>query len=202
MILHVAHECCPSALLPDVSCVVASRHGPFSTTVSLLEDLAIDAPLSPARFSHSVHNTQAGLFSIWARNQHASTSVAARDETFAHGFLEALGLLHRDPGRPVLLLYGDERLPEPVEELAERRHASHAVALLLGVNGAGQPLELRLESAPEESNDGQLPDSLAFVRWWLAAEPTLRRVHGPRAWVWSRASGTTRIASNEDAARD
>jgi hypothetical protein len=102
----------------------------------------------------------------------------------------------------VLLLYGDERLPEPVEELAERRHASHAVALLLGVNGAGQPLELRLESAPEESNDGQLPDSLAFVRWWLAAEPTLRRVHGPRAWVWSRASGTTRIASNEDAARD
>ena len=53
--------------------------------------------LSPARFSHSVHNTQVGLFSIWARNPLPSVSVAAGAETFAHGFLEAVGRLQREP---------------------------------------------------------------------------------------------------------
>lgn len=35
-------------------------------------------PVSPAGFSHSVHNTQAGLFSIWANNPLPSTGSAPK----------------------------------------------------------------------------------------------------------------------------
>ena len=34
------------------------------------------------------------LFSIWAKNALANTALAAGQQTFAHGFLEAISLLH------------------------------------------------------------------------------------------------------------
>ncbi|MCP4004221.1 MAG: beta-ketoacyl synthase chain length factor [bacterium] len=174
MMLHVAHECCGAALLPEVTSVFASRHGGFTTMVSLLECLAEDAKLSPARFSHSVLNTPAGLFSIWAGNQRASTCVSAGAHTFAYGFLEALSMLRRQPGRPVLLIVGDESIPEPLLELSDDDHGAHAVALLLDVE-EGESLEFTLEPTPNgtdgDSND--FPQALQFVRWLFSSEPVL-----------------------------
>ena len=186
MMFEVAHRCCEEQPPADVACVFASRHGSFATTISLLEDLARDAPLSPARFSHSVHNTQAGLFSIWARNPLPSVSVAAGAETFAHGFLEAVGRLHREPERPVLLVTGDESVPDPVAELADPALAPHALGLLLAGDGAGAPLRLGLEACRTEAKPERWPDALEFVRWWLSEEPTLRIARPPRAWTWTR----------------
>jgi hypothetical protein len=166
--------------------VFASRHGSFATTISLLEHLARDAPLSPARFSHSVHNTQAGLFSIWARNPLPSVSVAAGAETFAHGFLEAVGRLSREPGRPVLFVTGDESVPRPVAELADPALVPHALGLLLAADARGAPVRLGLETCRTEAAPARWPDALEFVRWWLSQEPTLRIAHPPRAWTWTR----------------
>jgi len=187
MMLEVAHRCGDASLLAEISCVFASRHGAFSTTVSLLENLAVDAPLSPALFSHSVHNTQAGLFSIWAQNRRPSVSLAAGAETFAHGFLEALGTLHREPGRPALFVTGDEPTPDALTDLAERVQAPYALALLLASEGPGAPLRLGLEASRPDEGRGDRPDALEFIRWWLSEEKVLRLVHAPRAWVWTRA---------------
>jgi hypothetical protein len=188
MMLRVAHDCCPEGLRSDVVCVVASRHGSISTTAKLLEEIAAERPLSPARFSHSVHNTQAGLFSIWARNVHGSSSLASGEESFAHGFLESVAQLQRSRARAALLLCGDEQLPESMAELEPRPCGSHAVALLLDTAPEGERLGFALEStsAPVDERAAR-PDALEFLRWWLSDEPFLRRVHGSRAWVWSRA---------------
>ena len=78
MMLHVAHESARDHDITSMRSVFASRYGSLSTMLSMLAELAVDAPLSPSRFSHSVHNTQAGLFSIWAKNLQASSSIAAR----------------------------------------------------------------------------------------------------------------------------
>lgn len=186
MMLEVAHACCPEPLLDRVACVFASRHGPFSTTVALLHDLARSAPLSPTRFTHSVHNAPAGLFSIWARNPHPSSSLAGGTESFAHGFLETVAMLHREPERPVLFVVADEPVPEPFSVLAERVDGAYAVALLLGgADGAGS-LELRLEAAGGAVTARPWPDALEFLRWWIAEEKSLRLARGPRAWVWIR----------------
>ena len=191
MMLHAVHACCPEELLSETSSVFASRHGPFGTMATLLRSLAVDEPLSPARFSHSVHNTQAGLFSIWARNQRASTCVAAGEETFAHGFLEATSLLERERDRPVLYVMGDERAPEPLALPADRHTGAYALALLLSRteaagDGAPETLEFGLEAA-----DGQRPtpgpvDALRFLRWLISGEPLLRIPHSTHAWVWRR----------------
>ncbi len=187
-VLAVAHECCPEPLLSSVASVFATRHGPFSTTVALLEDLATGSPLSPARFTHSVHNAPSGLFSIWAKNPWPSSTVAGGAETFACGFLEAVTMLHREAGRPVLLVVADEVVPDPFQALAERLDSTYAVALLLG-DGQGEgsgSLGFRLDRTQATATSSAWPDALEFLRWWLSGERKLCLARGPRAWVWSR----------------
>ena len=66
MMLTAAFECCEEADLSNVATVFASRHGNINESVGMFDRLAREQPLSPTRFSHTVHNAQAGLFSIAA----------------------------------------------------------------------------------------------------------------------------------------
>jgi hypothetical protein len=184
--LEVAHACCPEPLLAEVACVFATRYGPLATMVGLLRDLATLSALSPARFTHSVHNAPAGLFSIWARNPQPSSSLAAGAETFACGFLEAVATLHREAGRQVLFVVADELVPEPFGALAERLDGAYAVALLLGAGDGEGSLQFRLEQARGPAPSSAWPDALEFLRWWIAGEPKLCLTRGPRTWVWTR----------------
>jgi hypothetical protein len=198
MMLHVAEAGCPEALRAEVTSVFASRHGSFGAMMGMLQKLAKDAPLSPAKFSHSVHNTQAGLFSIWAGNRQASTCVAAREATFCHGFLESISMLHREPGRPVLFVIGDEPVPEPMDRIAPHREGGYAVAMVLHSEGdtdenvEGVNLEFSLSgiAAGEESRaDGPAtvqPDALEFIRWLHSDEAVLEIQREPMAWRWER----------------
>ena len=57
--------------------IFASRHGEFSRTLSILDALANDQPVSPADFTLSVHHALAGLLSIAQRNRLGHTAIAA-----------------------------------------------------------------------------------------------------------------------------
>jgi hypothetical protein len=187
--IEAVHGCCDEATRAEAVCVFASRHGAFSTMISLLEDLAIDAPLSPARFSHSVHNTQSGLFSIWAKNRQPAMSLAAAGDTFAHGMLDAAALLQRAPGRRALLVCGDEPIPASIAPASDHQYGLHALALLLdAADGVGDPLDFELQvcAGGATAPVPELPDPLAFLRWWLSGEPGLSLERPPRRWLFSR----------------
>lgn len=192
MMLAAANACCGEADRGEALSVFASRHGSFGTTVAMLETLARGEPLSPTRFSHSVHNTQAGLFSIWAGNQQLAQSLASRAETFEHGFLEAVCLLARSRGRPVLLVTGDEALPEPVAQLSDDPHPPYAVGLLLrattdAARSSGRTLGFALETDPEAASAPlPWPPAIEFLRWWLGDEERLVLGRAPRRFVFQR----------------
>ena len=79
IMLRAAFDACPEAeLRAEVRTVFASRHGSINESIELIECVARGLPLSPAKFSHTVHNAQAGLFSIAAGNRRASSSLAAQ----------------------------------------------------------------------------------------------------------------------------
>ncbi|MEB2344018.1 MAG: beta-ketoacyl synthase chain length factor [Deltaproteobacteria bacterium] len=181
--LHVAARCAGDALA-SLPSVFASRHGPIDTTVALLVDLAVGTALSPTRFSHSVHNTQHGLFSIWARNTEPACTVSARSETFVSGFVEALALAHRARADRVLLVVGDIALPEPFDGWQEEPHGGYALALLLEPDGAGPAVSLSATEAP--SRPCGWPPALEFLRWWIREEPSLRIAGTRRSWEWTR----------------
>lgn len=186
-LLHVANEAAPAEALAACACVFASRHASLSALVELLDALADARALSPNTFSHSVHNAPAGVFSVWAGNRNACSSIAGGPESFVCGLLEALSLLAREPQRDVLLACGDEFALAPLTPFARPLAATHAVAVMLGASGEGTPLELSLDAEGSGVDvPAELPDELAFARWWHAEQPALELLHGNRRWRLER----------------
>ncbi len=198
IMLEVAHRCCGEEQLGKVRCVFASRYGALGETVALLESLAKHGPLSPTRFSHSVHNTQAGLFSVAVKNRHPATALAAGRETFAAGFLDAVALLHRC-GAPVLFVMGEEPLPARLGKFAEPGESYQALALLLEPPETEATQTVSFGFQLVEGADGDdteptsrpWPEAFEFLRWWHSDEPRLALRYpnldgAERIWSWER----------------
>jgi len=185
IMLRVAFDCCEEARRADVRTVFASRHGSINESIALLECVVGRERVSPARFSHTVHNAQAGLFSIAAGNREPSSSLAARQETFGCAFLEALTHLEREPGRPVLLVVGDVPLAPRFAGLLEEPTAAYGVALLLE---AGTLPALRLELGPGlgKPSSPAWPDAAEFLRFWLSPDRSVEIQTPRQSWRFEK----------------
>ena len=97
-----------ATLLPSV---FASLGGEIQITDALCRLLPTDEALSPTQFHNSVHNTTAGYWGILNQCQAPVTAIAAYDDTFAMGLLEACSQLQLNPGALMLVCY-DEQWPQ------------------------------------------------------------------------------------------
>jgi hypothetical protein len=188
IMLTVAFDCCDEGVRSRVGNVFASRHGNINESIELLERLAQQQPLSPTRFSHSVHNAQAGLFSIAAGNRCASSSIAAEEDTFACGYLEALTFLERAPGSSVLLVMADVPLADAFAGLIDEAAASYGLALHLAQDGPGTPLAFGIDPGANAAPRTRWPDALEFLRWLESPEPHLTLGSGRCRYAWSKAA--------------
>ena len=144
-------------------------------------------PLSPAKFSHTVHNAQAGLFSIATGNRRASSSLAAQQDTFGHGWLEALAHLEREPERPLLLVIGDVPLAPTFAPLVKEPVCSYAVAWLLAHGRRGRAGLVRARRPRRAPRSGLAwPDAAELLRWWLSGEPALEIAGTRLRFAWRR----------------
>ncbi len=103
-------EQAPPVDLATVPIITGSAYGELGTTLTLLDQLAEDGVLSPAKFQASVHNAAAGQLSIATGNRSYSTSIAAGRATVAMGLVEAVTFLSVRGGE-ILLLAADEEAP-------------------------------------------------------------------------------------------
>jgi hypothetical protein len=198
MMLRAAFDCCDEELRPAVRTVFASRHGAIHVAVQILENIVAENPVSPMQFSHSVHNAQAGLFSIAAGNREASSSLAGEEDTFPAAIVEVLLHLERSPAQPVLLVMGDEPIPPTLHHLVEESDAAYSLALLLGGSGADEgatafSLELADAEPPEAEGThgrtgkpGGWPQALEFLRW-LASDQAMLELGAKRCYRFARA---------------
>jgi hypothetical protein len=183
MALEAAFRCVSDEDMGRVTTVFASRHGDAASNVSLLESLARGEPLSTTRFSHSVHNAPAGLFSIAAGNRRPSASVAAARGTFPCGYLESISMLTRHPESPVLFVMADEPLPPTLAAFRDEPPGAYALALLMVPGGE---VDFRPAMAGERASRREWPDALEFLRWWRAGGPSMTLSAVASAWTWSR----------------
>lgn len=177
--LAAAFRCLEAEELPRLRSVFASRHGSINESIGLLENVARGEKLSPAVFSHTVHNAQAALFSIAAGNTAASSSLSAQEDTWPCAFVEALAMLERDPDAPVLLVVGDVPLAETFAPLVDEPAVPYAFACRLGSAGSGPGIELSLAESSQPPPRPPWPHALEFLRWWLSGAPEL--VQGARS---------------------
>ncbi len=189
MMLRVAFDCATEDLRADVRTVFSSRHGSINESLDLLRCVVDDAPLSPARFSHTVHNAQAGLFSIAAGNRCASASIADRDGTMAAGFLEAMGHLEREPETPVLLVAGDAPLDPTFAPLVPGPQVPHALALRLTTGGEGTEISFALGEARDR---GALPwpDAVEWLRFFLSPDASVSIPGARCGYTWRKETST------------
>jgi hypothetical protein len=153
---------------PQIPTVFASRHGDCAGALDLMTDLAEATPITAGAFSHSVHNTAAGLHSIVTGNAQPSTSTAGGVDSFGGGVLEAVGLLRRSAG-PVLLVMADAALPTIFAGFTPEPTAPYSVALLLARDGDGARVSVEVGAG---AAGAPWPDAVEFVRWLLRREPT------------------------------
>jgi hypothetical protein len=187
IVLTVAFECCQPEERAQVDSVFASRHGNINESIELLERLAHQLPLSPTRFSHSVHNAQAGLFSIAAGNRRASSSIAAEEDTFGCAWLEAPTFLERFPETPVLLVMAEVPLAPVFAALVDEPAASYGLGLLLASRGPGTRLDFDMAAGDGDAARLPWPDAAEFLRWLASSEPRLALGNGPRRFQWAKA---------------
>ena len=195
MALTAAYSCCrDSAMPPDrVPLVLASRHGDMPVTTRLLKQLSLNEPLSPADFTNSVHHTAAGYWGMFSGNRLTARAVAGGEASFCHGWLEAVGLLARDPGRPVLLVAVDDVLPPPFDGMVRGRTVPYAVALLFqgGVESVERGVSLELDGASIQNSATPSRGcfgvaGLDFLRWYIGgAQGDLALELDGRRWRWT-----------------
>lgn len=169
--------------------VFCSRHGEFQRTLGLLESIVMREESSPAEFSLSVHNALAGLLSIATGNKAGHTAIAAGPDSFGFGLVEALGCLTERPDEPVLLVYFDEPLPTPYNELPDvRQEPGIALALLLEAP-AFAPDDLVVSAEPCLDTDTQpqaATQALDFLTFLLGNRVAHETRGGRMTWRWAR----------------
>ena len=188
IMLTTAYECCGNDknLLSQVRTVFASRHGSINESIGLLEAIAAESRVSAATFSHTVHNAQAGLFSIAAGNREASASLAGQEDTFPCAMIEALCHLQRDPTRKILLVTGDVPLAEAFARLIDEPPTSYGVAMLLSSQGDGERISVELAPASDHPPPTPWPAAFEILRWLHSADEGLDLTTPKRMWRFRR----------------
>jgi Beta-ketoacyl synthase, N-terminal domain len=169
--------------------VLASRHGEFSRTLSILKSLAEGELPSPAEFSMSVHNALLGLLSIHSRNTRGHTALAAGPDTFGFGLIEAVARLIEQPNEPVLLIFGDEPLPGEFETFGgDDVDLPLVVALALQTAGAGED-GILCDAAPTSARARPLTAApIDFLRFLLSGAESAVSEGARMTWQWRRAA--------------
>lgn len=114
---RVAEAACNESSVPAaaLATVFASADGDLAIAQRICQALTQTPPLvSPTDFHNSVHNAAAGYWSIAAQAQGPSTAIAAHDDSFLVGLLEALGMVCIEQ-QPTLLVTYDLPAPAPLQ---------------------------------------------------------------------------------------
>jgi len=162
--------------------IFCSQHGEIVRTRQILSSISEGTEISPTAFAQSVHNTASGLFTILAKSNAPSTSIAAGGNTFAAGWLEAQAWLSSNPAHRVLLVDFDEVIPDEYQDYVDQAHCDHALALLLVAADRGG---IGIEQAPCRGIS-RLPQGPQFLAWLQSGEQTLNLAAERQGWQWRR----------------
>jgi hypothetical protein len=175
--------------LPPARYVLSTRHGELARALKVLDAIEADGLSSPTDFSMAIHHALIGLLSIHTGNRLGHTALSAGWDSFANGLLEAAACIAERPDEPVILVHGDDRLPDGYDAFREADDAALplVVAIALGAPGSAPTRDVTLQMAP--ASTGMTPTecmAVDFLRFFLSDEPH-GRAHGRRTeWIWRR----------------
>lgn len=170
----------------NVGFVFASRHGEINSCLNMLNSLAEQQALSPAAFSHSVHNAIPGLWSIHHQQKGESSAISAGKDTVAMACLEAQLMLNEQPDTPVIVVIADEKLPSLFEQFELEPTEPYALALLLESGAANLQLSaIKSSHQADKKYFAHLP-AFEWHNWWNNETLELEQIGERNAWLWQK----------------
>lgn len=161
--------------------IFTSRHGELERTYKILQSLAEKGDISPTDFSMSVHNTAAGWVTIAGKKIFPVTSLAAGQDSFQQGLLDAIAALSTG-AQHVLFVDFDGTIPAVYTQNRPLLPAPYAVAFLLA---KGNQFAFERISGPDNKPPSTLPQSLQFLREWLSEKSVFRVDAATHHWQWT-----------------
>lgn len=179
--------------IPSVFC---SRHGELERTVSLLNELAAEAPLSPTQFSLSVHNAIGGILSIVRKDMSPITAIAASDNGLNNALLEAHAILTVGEHKEVLCVVYDEPVPGVYDLNDGVPSRAYAAAFIVAGNPEAegeQGLQLKVSSdgskhCSDKAGTAKKEEQVfSFLRFLLTPHSRSLLLDSRRnQWHWSK----------------
>ena len=168
--------------------IFCSQHGELECALSLLQDLSCKELLSPTRFVRSVHNTASGIFSITNKMQQNMTSIAAGENSFLMGMVDALAWLKLHPETQVLLTAFDDHIPSVYQPLGIHSDHQYASAFILTRKNTHLPtLYANMADDSDQQLTAEEPDALSFYHWLSAhGEQRLTQGAGRPRIIWEK----------------
>lgn len=111
--------------------VFCSRHGDTNLTHELLTSCLSGEPVSPTKFSLSVHNAVAGIVDLLRHDRTGHTAIAAGHESLSAGLIEAILRLAEQPDVPAIVVYADLPLATAYRDIYNEEAEGVALALRL-----------------------------------------------------------------------
>ncbi|WKS99401.1 beta-ketoacyl synthase chain length factor [Gallibacterium salpingitidis] len=171
-------------LQPDIDAVVfASRHGQLERTYKLLSRFFATGDMSPTDFATAVHNAPAGQFSILAKNTAPISSIAAEEQSFCTGLLEAL-LALQGGKRKVLYVMFDGVVPEFYHPFLQPTELSEPYALGM-VLEQGEQWQLSWQP-PSQQQAQKFPDGLSFLHKFFQNQPHFYLESDTQRWLFTQ----------------
>ncbi len=166
--------------------IFSSRHGDTALTLSLLEEMGRDEPMSPTGFSLAVHNAVSGLFSIARKDTSMVTSLAAMEGLVLHTLFEAAGQLQVSD-RVLCVIY-DIPLPALYRRYCEASDFPYAIAFIISREGGASYAIEQCEQTEEKdavSTQGARsldPESFKFLELLAGISTEMETVLNGNVW--------------------
>lgn len=167
---------------PDAPLVFASHDGELNRSFELWLELMRTGTVSPTSFGLSVHNAQAGQWSVLRKNTAENTALAVGGDGLETALAEAFSLLQE--GAPnVLLVLADDPLLEEYAVAAERAPMPYALAMVVV---PGRRYTLSLCSGGSEAARAPYWGALEWIRFMFSDGRETTRHFGNRHWLWQK----------------
>lgn len=166
--------------------IFASRHGDTPLTLSLLEAMGRDEPMSPTSFSLAVHNAVSGLYSIARKDTSEVTAIAAMNGLIVNALLEAVGQL-QNSARVLCVIY-DIPLPELYQSYSVSESFPYGIAMILNAEqGESYSLEHCQNSEPMAYTSKQGSSELiSFMRLLTGLSTKMQAELNSSQWMISK----------------
>lgn len=143
--------------LDTANCIVfASQFGEWQQTVKLIRQMHDEHEMSPAGFSHSVHNAMPGLLAMVDRTKYNYTTIAANEKTIDCALVEAVVR-----GDNVLFIYAEEETPDFYKNRFGHPFYSHGCAFLLSAQPAPNARKIHIETTDATADKCTVFEELA-----------------------------------------